>query len=254
MRQGESDEGRNFPPEYSRDVVGGLGMLGERHSSLSTEPTRFGATQQTWERWGREMWLLTAFRACDALALYHHLDPDLLGLTTDEPHYFNELCRQLKSEPNHPVKQFERELLQLDDDILNRRLEVYEFKRYLTQSYTRLGWFFPYIKGRPVISMSSGRSSEPGMDLMAGPPPWPCQHMTEKLHLTIRAQGLYATPVEGGTYVPGDLRTAPDVAAFVRAQNKPSSWASEIARILRPAELRLGRPPKTKVDPSLGEQ
>lgn len=225
--------------ELSREVAGGLATLREPSPRLCTDPIRFRANRLTWERRGQPMWDFTPFRACDALALYHDFDPDLLGLGKFDFGYFNELYSQLEGEPDHVIRQFGRQLVQLRRDISKGVLRVERVEPDPSWSITTLTAFLEYVRGRPVIADGLA-DAQP--DYGDGIPPWRCAHRTQKLRSLISAHSLYATPVEGGTYVPGDPRTAPDVVGYLVSRGVGQALAKQIASILRPEDLPKGRP------------
>jgi hypothetical protein len=227
-----------------RTEGGGLALLSHRYAQqLSVNEDRFEWSRITLEKWGAGgINGLTCFQAWHVLALYHRLDPDSLGLTGPRGN-FEFLRHQVKDDPSHVVTQFAQQLDQLKDDIRAGRLLVHQSKWSRPEaSETWVAAFLTYIKGRPLITRKT-QAPDIGAVIDAGkPPPWHCDRSTPQMWELSELSGLFTTPLQGGSYVPGDPQTMPDIYSAARARGIPHRRAEQYQVIL--CGLQPGGRPK----------
>jgi len=114
----------------------------------------------------------------------------------------------------------------------------------LVSSITTVDWFAHFIGDKPVFPRAACVSTVPPSNSVTSG--WDGKYSTHLMQELLAASALWNTVAEGGSYVPGDVRTAPNVAAFLRARGVASQKLSAaMATILRDPNLPKGRPPKS---------
>jgi len=197
---------------------------------------RLYADESTWIRWRG----VKQLRAWEALALHHHLDPDALNLSRVDPEQRNRLLQRWGDLASEDVLAgFTVQLVWLGSHIKVGSLSCVEINEgNLVDSITTVEHFARYVKDAKVFPRRE--------DLLTIQPPasLPAECLTPAMEALFAAGALYRTVAEGGSYVPGDLHSAPNVAAFLRRRGGLSEkLISAIATILRPVNLPKGRPP-----------
>lgn len=208
------------------------------------------ANEATWERWRG----VTRLQVSQALALHHRLDPDLLGLGQPGDAEQRGLIRQRLDVPGLPLFNFYCQL-----DFLHSRVRFHDdsdewdlaclhvVREDRTSSITTPAEFVRFVSYwplhiRPIATGALLPNREDRHDL-------PAKHSTPLLREVLAACALYTTVADGGTYVPGDAHTAPDVAAFLGSRGVSKKLAAAIATILRDPALPKGRRPKRRSVP-----
>ena len=208
-----------------------------------------GADELTWRHWAKR----PTVQLGEAMALHHHLDPERLWPLVHgwDPH---QLCEGFPGLPGRalhlllaqqawlPVLAQARGLVcveaaggaPLPDGLLSLNLEIQAAERF--------------FRGMPIIQF---RADEQFAGRARGAAS-PCSHRTALLDLLDRARALYRTVAEGGSYVPGDRRTEPDVTAFLRLHwpsDRPlsESLLAAMCTIVRPEGLKKGRKPGRRI-------
>lgn len=235
----------------TRAESGGLALLGGRYAQqLSVNEDRFEWTRITHEKWSvGGINGLTCFQAWHALALYHRLDPDSLGLTGPRGN-FADLRFVVKDDPSHVITQFAQQVDQLKVDIRAGRLEVHQTKWSRPEtSETWVNAFLLYIKGRPLITRKMQHCDMDEILDAGKPPPWRCNHRTAQMQELSELSALFTTPLQGGSYIPGDPQTLPDIYAAARARGIPHRRAEQYQIILCGVQPG-GRPLKPPSDRS----
>lgn len=197
------------------------------------------ADESTWIRWQG----VTTLRVDQALALHHHLDPDALHLGREDPKGRERIHQQFGLfRSGGPLEAFFTQLVWVAQHVRIRVLECVEVREPdWAASITTVESFARYVKGAAVFERP--KEAQPSTPVAAGP--WPAKYQTELQRYLVAANALWRTVGEGGSYVPGDLSTAPDVASFLRATGRVSGkMSAAMATMLRPEDLPKGRPPK----------
>jgi hypothetical protein len=194
------------------------------------------ADKWTWARWGE----ISELQVAEALALHHHLDPERLGIRRANDPIFQFVCKHLGRQ-GQPLWEFFVQLVWLPaycfglhfvkldpDNVLGSTVDASEFARWV---------------GRTPNARLAGLTTLPrppqGARLC-----WPCEHVPSHVRMLLDAAELWKTPGEGGNYVPGNVRTAPDVAGHLLSKKQMSArLCRAIATILRPEGLPKGRRP-----------
>ncbi|WP_124542086.1 hypothetical protein [Piscinibacter terrae] len=232
-------------PSSVSPIRSGIEMLRGRWDSRSVDWSvvlnRLYADESTWCRWQG----VTELRAYEALALHHHLDPDALNLNRLDPKVrarFLEQFGDLGSDG--PLATFTVQFVFLADHIRCGRLRCVEIDdRDLVSSVTTVTEFARYVGGSRVQPRPAGQQ----VGQTSTPSAWPVRHRTSHMQDLVAASALYATVAEGGSYVPGDRTTAPDVAGFLRSTGRMSEkLIAAMVTILWPENLPKGRPPKPR--------
>lgn len=227
----------------------GLGMLGAK-STIQTEESdqaalarlraRVGATHDTWRQWRG----VRQFRAREGLALHHHLDPAALGMSEAGNSLFRALMQEYAALPNSPLEAFATHLVSLDCYIRNGRLPCVQMAQPATSSVVTVEEFSRFMEGQPVFDFGSAVGAE--TSLAAAPR---SRHMTPLMQAVLGAGALYQTVDEGGGYVPGVHHTCPDVQSYLNSleiEGLSGNLIGAICTIVRPTELKKGRPPKLR--------
>lgn len=212
------------------------GRWDERSIDWSEVMKRIYADESTWIRWQG----VTTLRVDQALALHHHLDPDALHFGREDAKA-RERIRQRFGEfgSGGPLEVFFTQLVWVAEHVRIRVLRCVEVQESnWTASVTTVDDFARYVGAAPVLPRPREAPAAP-------PGPWPVKHVTPYMRAIVAASAQWATVAEGGTYVPGDLSTAPDVASFLRATGRVSGkMSAALATAVRPEYLPKGRPPK----------
>jgi hypothetical protein len=177
----------------------------------------------------------------EALALWHDLDPDALFRGDDPVDYLEEVvCPRFADVPGQPLHEFLRQVQKLGKSWIRPHVDAYHGGRHGDSMITKAqahGLFarkqFPDIAFFPKPEQSSVR---------------PVRHWTKKMDLLFVAQQLYAQEEEGGSFVPSDRSTLPDIDGFLRARDPAISdnLCKAICLILYPDGMGAGRIPKRR--------
>ena len=194
------------------------------------------ADKWTWARWNE----VSELQVAEALALHHHLDPERLGIRRAADPIFQLACKHLGGQGQPlweffvqlvwlPAYRFGLHFVKLDpENVLGSTVEASEFARSVGLT-----------PNAHLAGLTTVRRSPQGDRLC-----WPCEHVTSHVRMLFDAAELWKTPGEGGSYVPGNVRTAPDVAGHLLSKKQMSArLCRAIATILRPEDLPKGRPP-----------
>lgn len=217
------------------------GRWGERSVDWAVVLTELYADESTWCRWRA----VTELRAYEALALHHHLDPDALNLGRADPKTRRRLLDRLgRFGSGGPLERFCVQLAWLATDLECGRLPCVEVSdKDILESVVSVKQFARYAVGIPMLPRPAAKELDPGGQLLR----WPAECITPSLRDMNAASLLYRTVAEGGSYVPGDRSTAPDVAGHLTSTGRVSKkLAASMAAILRPVDLPKGRPPRPR--------
>lgn len=218
-------------------AVARAGIVQSREEKDIAFLTKIRATDETWREWCG----VKSLRVIEGLALHHHWDPRALGLTDRTNKRFLALCEEYGQVPNGVLALFGWQLAWLEEYIRNGRLQVKKRRDPLCQSVVRVETFTQFMARQPVMADFCSLGNGPESDAEAR---IPLKFSSPLAQAVYAASCLYQTVAEGGSYVPGDLRTVPDVDGFLR---KHFPWISptkrrQICEIVRPPELPMGRP------------
>ena len=223
--------------------VSGLEMLRARSRTREIDAAELlhyiRADKWTWTRWKE----VSELQVAEALALHHHLDPERLGIRRATDPIFQLVCKHLGGQGQPlweffgqlawlPAYRFGLQFVKLDpENVLGSTVKASEFAR----------WVGATLNARLAELTALPRSPQ-GSRLC-----WPCEHVTSHVRMLFDAAELWKTPSEGGSYVPGDVRTSPDVAGYLLSKEKMSAkLCRAVATILRPEDLPRGRRPKRR--------
>lgn len=238
----------NTDPSVWSDRRSGLEMLFSLERARGTdspeearkELAALRATPATWREWRG----VKNLRLLEALALHHHLDPRAMGLTDRSNERFWTLWSKYGESFNSVLGIFAVQLVWLTVDIQVGRLAVVEVGDPLENSVVSAKEFLRIARGRPVLADPCPRSEESDPDAAVRTPLKFCSPLVEAL--VDASTSLFRTVADGGSYVPGDPSTMPDVDAFFRHRYP---WMSKTKRRqggewCRPPEMPRGRPKK----------
>ena len=197
------------------------------------------ATPFTWRQWRGKKRL----RIYEALALYHHLDPDAMGLRgrrSGERH--GALCEKYMGIRDSPLRTFRDQLVWVCAYAKIGRLRVETLcEEDAADSTVRRADFSRFMSGQPVMADLWPPNGASGAD--ADWRPYRSRSSNPLVAGVIGADALYLTVADGGSYVPGDPKSAPDVDGYLR-QDHPGVSATkrrQLCEIVRPLELPKGR-------------
>ncbi len=229
----------------------GLEMLRAMESTGSVQSSEdrwrdgLRATQATWREWRG----VKRLRLWEALALHHHLDPSALDLTLENSEHYALMVKRDDLNFNDVLTIFSGQRAWLGTYVRNRSLQVEEVCDPLVNSVVSVEEFLHVFGGTPVLADPNPKRSALGLDALAESPQKPSSPYVEAV---VAASALYRTVADGGSYVPGDHSTVPDVYGFLRKHYPwmPPTKCRQICEMVRPPDLPKGRKPKARVTQS----
>ena len=196
---------------------------------------RLEADDYTWQRYHG----ISQLRVWEASALYHFLDPAMLGL--HRKGRLADLKRAaMKLLPlNVRLLSFVDSVPRLLQDIDQGKLVCVKATDDLLQSYTTLELFRSYVTDqRPDGSpqRASPRNREP----------FDPASLPSELRDIWEGRELWKTVEEGGSVEPGCCSTEPNLVQFFVELGYSVNKSKVLASVLRPSYAHIGRPPKAK--------
>jgi hypothetical protein len=235
----------NVSSSVEPETRSGLEMLRGRSPLNAVDPGEMreclNADKWTWMRWQG----VTQLRVFDALALHHRLDPDRFGLSQRTQNgFFASVCQQFAGELEGPLFPFFVQFVYLENYVLEGQLPCLEVNQsHPLESLVELHEFARFMRNRPLMQKPPVMTETP----VDRTPKWTTAHMTPYTRILFQANSRWRTVAEGGTYVPGDVTTAPDVYAYLRSTGQVSAkLCSAMVTLLRPQDLPKGRRPRPR--------
>lgn len=202
------------------------------------------ATDTTWREWRGVKHL----RLWEALALHHHLDPYALGLTKSVNSRLGWVMKKFALECESGLGIFGGQAVGVVESVRLGHLRVEEVCDPVHDSVVSVEEFLRVFGGARVLADPGRTRSTPRLD---EPAQIPQRHSSPYVEAVVAASALYRTVAEGGSYIPGDHSTVPDVEGFLREHYPefPPTKVRQICEMVRPPDLPKGRKPKRKIAP-----
>jgi len=246
MTVGESED--NFrigdDPSVWSSRRSGLEMVRGKKATNSPEAAAIElaglrATEATWLEWRGIEYLPLAV----AFALHHYLDPRAMGLLDRTSERFEALMDKYGGSMDSVLFVFSNQLIWLVEYLKGGRVLVEEVGDPLEDSIVSVRSFLRMVSGQRVLADPCPTRSGSDVDAVATAPR---THSSIYLRALIAASDLFVPISEGGSYVPDDPSTMPDVDTLWR-ERFPSISATkrrQMREMIRP--FPKGRPPKPR--------